>query len=209
MKKKTTLLAAAILIAGSAIAVLGQDAPTVSTPSIADNASPLDNGIKMRSVELERIKREAEKTATIRRENGKELNFSLIKDDFEGIQKEQLEIVNVYTTSDPINYHNISKHANKITEMAVRLRGNVFEPKAEDTVAEDAQKKESNPFIGKSVRDLIVALDNAIGEVVTHPMWQKLAVIDPEASKSVEASLVKVIDASSALWLESTKKDKK
>jgi hypothetical protein len=40
-------------------------------------------------------------------------------------------------------------------------------------------------------------------------MWQKLAVVDPEVSKVVEASLVKVINASGALWVESTKKTSK
>jgi hypothetical protein len=208
MMKKALILAVVVLAAGSLSAVTAQDAPTVSTPSIADNASPLDNSIKMRSVELERVKREAEKTATIRRDNGKELNFSLIKDDFEGIQMAQMEIVKIYSTSEVIDYKAIASHADKITEMATRLRGNVFES-AEKPSDASAARDEKNPYAGKSIRDLIVALDNAIGDVVTAPMWQKLAVIDPESSKVVEENLVKVIEASSALWIESKKKTSK
>ncbi len=213
MTKKASILTVILMFAGSFSAVMAQDAPTVSTPSIADNASPQDVSIRMRSVELERVKREAEKTATLRRENGKELKFSLIKEDFEGIQVSQADIIRAYTVGDKIDYKDIAKAANRITEMAVRLRANVFEPKADDadgetdaTVSADSAKAEANPYIGKSVRDLIVELDNSIGEVVTNPMWQKLAVVDPEVSRLVESSLVKVINASSALWIESTKK---
>jgi hypothetical protein len=216
MGKRANTLVAIILFAGSLSAVMAQDAPTVSTPSISDNASPLDNNIKMRSVELERVKRDAEKTAVLRRDNGKELNFSLIKGDFEGIQQSHADLINAYTMGDTINYKTIAASANKITEMAVRLRGNVFEPKAEDEPGaaadmanEGTADSKSNPYLGKTVRDLIVELDNAIGEVVTNPMWQKLAVIDPEVSRVVEARLVKVIETSNALWIESTKKTSK
>lgn len=208
MRTAKILFGFAIIAAVSVTVAFGQDAPSVSTPAVADNASPVDNNIKMRSVELERIKRDAEKTAVIRRENGKELNFSLIKEDFEGIQKEQSEIIQAYTTGKTIDYAAISQHADKITEMAVRLRGNVFRPEGDDSTAV-MDSEEKNPYTGKSVRDLIVELDNSIGEVVTSPMWQKLAVIDPDVSEKVEASLVKVIQASGALWVESGKAAKK
>ena len=195
-----------IIIAGAGSAVFAQDAP--APPPVADNASPIDNDIKLRSVELERIKREAEKAAVLRRDNGTELKFSLIKDDFEGIQKEHEKIINAYTKSKEINYKQITKSADKITEMAVRLRGNVFY--ADGDNKRDKNKADGeNPYLGKSVRDLIVELHNNIGEVVLDPMWQKLKVVDPDVAKKVEASLVKVIKSSSALWIESRKMSSK
>ena len=204
MIKKANIFIMTILFTGCLYGVVAQEPPPPTTPSIADNASPFDNSIKMRSVELERIKREAEKTATLRRDNGTELKFSLIKEDFEGIQKEQMSIVEAYMNSESIDYKAISKSSNKITEMAVRLRANVFISE-QSAIADNVLSEEVNPFVGKSVRDLIVVLDNAIGEVVLSPMWQKLKVVDADVSNAVEASLVNVINASSALWGESDK----
>ncbi|MDH3493476.1 MAG: hypothetical protein OEM82_08000 [Acidobacteriota bacterium] len=209
--KNLIFVALAIIVAGAFSIVGAQEPTTGSPPPIGDNATPVDNSIKLRSVELERIKREAEKTAVLRREDGKELKFSIVKEDFEGIQKEQMLIVDAYTKSREINYQQISKSSNKITEMAVRLRANVFAPEGSENKDEgDAGVAEAaNPFVGKSVRDLIVALDNVIGAVVSNPMWQKLAVIDPETSSVVEANLLDVINASTALWLESNKMSSK
>ena len=86
-----------------------------------------DNNIKLRSVELERIKREAEKTATVRREDGVELNFSIIKNDFEGIQKEQADIIAGYQSGSEIDYKKINNSSGKMTEMAIRLKANLFQ----------------------------------------------------------------------------------
>lgn len=209
MIMKGALIVLAVLSTGGLVGVAAQGPPEPNTPSVADNATPSDSGIRMRSVELERIKRAAEKTAVLRRENGKELKFSLIKEDFEGIQKQQMSIVQAYTMEEKVDYHSISKSADKITEMAVRLKANVFDPGAPAGKGDEDPGPAENKFLGKSVRDLIVALDNAIGEVVTNPMWQKLAVIDPEASQAVRANLDEVIMASSALWIEARKKDSK
>ncbi|HUF04607.1 MAG TPA: hypothetical protein VMM38_10580 [Aridibacter sp.] len=204
MMNKGAILIAAILLAGAFFSVPAQGPPEPNTPTVGDNATPSDTNIKMRSVELERVKRDAEKRAVLRQEDGKELNFAVIKEDFEGIQKEHLSIVEAYTVPKEIDYVSISKSADKITEMAIRLKANVFEPGGESGDGEGRGQTE-NQFVGKSVRDLIVALDNAIGDVVANPMWQKLAVIDPEASEKVRNSLDDVIMASGALWIEAGK----
>lgn len=202
---RKTLITAFFMIMASAFVMAQTEAPTgAGAPPGGGDKNLSENDIKLRSVELDRIKREAEKTATLRREDGKELNFSIVKDDFEGIQKEQMSIIEAYTRGEEINYPQISKSSNTITEMAVRLRANVFfaEPSAATV---EAKQEGENPYSGKSVRDLIIALDNAIGEVVESPMWQKLAVVDSEMAKTVEASLIDVINASNALWAESNK----
>lgn len=202
-----TVLVIVILAAGSLFAVSAQDAPTVSTPAVPDNAQPLSDNIKLRSVELERIKRDAEEKAVLRQENGKVLSFSEIKDDFEGMQKQTDLIVGIYQSPGAIDYKSIGKEANEITAMAIRLRGNVFMPDEEEA-KKDRSVVEENPYVGKGARDLIIELYNSVGDVVQEPMWQNLQVIDPEASRRTEGNLVKVIQASNALWIATTRMEK-
>jgi hypothetical protein len=175
------------------------------TPAGAGDSNLSDNNIKLRSVELERIKREAEKTAKVRRDDGVELNFSMIKNDFEGIQKEQSNIIAGYQSVGDIDYKKIKDSSNKMTEMAVRLKSNLFLPAADK---ESNTKAEENPATDankKSVRNLIVDLDNAIGSFVSNTMFQNLKAIDPELSKKAQADLNNIIKLSSDLWLESKK----
>lgn len=198
------ILITMILAAGSLFAVSAQDAPTPTTPAVPDNATPLSDNIKLRSVELDRIKRDAEEKAVLRQENGKVLSFSEIKDDFEGMQKKTDLIVAVYQSPGTIDYKAIGKEANEITAMAIRLRGNVFRPD-DESAKKDKSVIEENPYLGKSARDLIVELYNSVGEVVQEAMWQNLQVIDPEASQRTESNIIKVIQASNALWIETSK----
>ena len=206
MFQKGILLAVFSLVAGCFFVVSAQDAPTVNTPAVPDNATPLTDNIKLRSVELDRIKREAEKTQVLRQENGKELNFSLIKDDFEGIQIKLEEIIKAYQPPDT-HYDKISTHSNEITEMAVRLKGNVFEPK-DESAKDDKASAQPEEFAGKPVRNLIIVLRDAIDRVARNPMWQNLQVIDPELSAKAEGDLDIVIKSSNALWIEAGKMKK-
>ncbi len=180
--------------------------PGVGTPAGAGDKNLEDNSVKMRSVELERIKREADKTATIRRDDGVELNFDIIKNDFEGIQKEQDKIVSAYQSGAKIDYEKINTSSGQITEMAIRLKSNLFLP---DAVAKDPDKPKASsetPATEKkamSLRNMIVDLDNAIGEFITNTMFQNLKTIDPSLAKKAESDLDNIIKFSGDLWLES------
>lgn len=207
MFQKGISLAIFSLVAGCLFVVSAQEAPTVSTPAVPDNATPLSDSIKLRSVELDRIKREAEKTQVLRQENGKELNFSLIKDDFEGIQLKLEEIIGAYQSPSGAHYDKIASHANEITEMAVRLRGNVFEPK-DESVEKDGAADKPDEYAGKPIRNLIIVLRDSIERVSRNPMWQSLQVIDPEMSVKAEDDLEIVIKSSNALWVEARKMKK-
>ena len=196
----------AVLILFTSIFVLAQEEP----PAGAGDTSLRDDNIKLRSVELERVKREADRLAMIRREDGIELNFSLIKNDFEGIQKEQDKIIKAYTMSKKINYKKINKSAGKITEMAIRLKANLFQPADDEKDSANDSKKDETANTGrKSVRNLIIDLDNSIGSLVTNKMFQKLKVIDVVLSEKAKADLNDIIKLSSDLWLESNRMKRK
>lgn len=176
-------------------------------PAGAGDKNLQDNDIKMRSIEIDRIKREATKNATIRRDDGVELDFSVLKNDFEGIQKEQTEIIAGYQASDKIDYNKINKSSEKMTEMAIRLKANLF--RTNDEAANDEKKQPKEVVAAEkekmSVRDLIINLDNAIGDFVTNPMFANLKTIDPVLSEKAQSNLDKIIQLSSDLWLESKK----
>lgn len=204
---KKIILATFLMLIASAIVFAQTAAPIdAGTPAGAGDSNLADNDIKLRAVELERIKREAEKTATLRRDDGAELNFSIIKNDFEGIQKEQANVIAGYQASAEIDYDKINESAGKMTEMAIRLKANLFQS--------DEDKKDSGKKIEKdqaadtktkSVRSLIIDLDNAIGDLVTNKMFQNLKTIDSELSAKAETDLDKIIKLSGELWLESNK----
>src|SRR5215204_5715406 len=98
-------------------------------PDVPDNANIYDNNIKMRSVEMERIKREETRAeaATYAPINSKlEAKFPEIKDDFEGVQVAQSAIINAYTSGKTIDYAAIETNAETINKKAKRLDANLF-----------------------------------------------------------------------------------
>lgn len=196
-----------IAVVSNLSSVFGQPPDPNSIPSGDGNKSLADNNIKTRSIELERIKREADRNAVIRREDGIELNFGMIKKDFEGIQKRQMKIVDAYTKGKSIDYKSIRKAAGKMTEMGIRLNSNLFpvdKKKKGDKVTQDASLTEQKK--PKTVRSLIIELDNAIGGFVSSEMFKNLKVVDPVVSKKTQDELAKIIKFSNALWLQAKRK---
>jgi hypothetical protein len=204
--RKIILATFLIFIASSFVLAQTGTPVDAGTPAGAGDSNLSDNNIKLRSVELERIKREAEKTATVRREDGVELNFSIIKNDFEGIQKEQADIIAGYQSSSEIDYKKIHNSSGKMTEMAIRLKANLFQSAEDKKVSDkDSEEDKASDTNKKSIRNLIIDLDNAIGDLVTNTMFQNLSVIDPELSKKAQSDLDNIIKLSGELWLESNK----
>ncbi len=203
------LMFSAILILGVAsfAYVFGQPPDPNSIPKGTGDKDLSSNNIKTRSIALERVKREADRAALLRREDGIELNFGMIKRDFEGIQKKQTSIVNAYTKGKKINYKRIFKSAGKITEMGIRLNSNLFPDvgkKGEPSKQTEKPKANRKP---KSVRALIIELDDAVGSFVTSEMFKDLRVVDPAISKITRKNLQKIIELSNALWLEAKRKN--
>jgi hypothetical protein len=197
---KKLILFGLLIVASAAFSnVFGQ----VGKPDVPDNANPQDNNIKMRSVELERVKREE-----LRREAAKfapinskiEAKFPEIKEDFEGIQASQAAIVAAYTTGKTIDYAAIGTNADEINKKAKRLDSNLF-PSA-TTEDRKEEKKEEKP---KAIKDLIVELDNAIGSFVSSKIFANLKVIEPEVAIKTRADLLKIRELSEKLSEEAKK----
>ncbi len=101
-----------------------QNVPPPPAPIVESDLR--DNTIKMRSIDLERVKQDAWKVKPGESTKKREIKFGEIKKNFENIQKLQDRIVRVYTTGKTIDYPKISKSALKITKNAIRLDENLF-----------------------------------------------------------------------------------
>lgn len=179
------------------------------TPAGAGDKSLRDDNIRMRSIDLERTKKDADKlnaasnsstAATMNSELDKK--YPEIKEDFEGIQNNQAAIVKAYTTGDKIDYSQIKMSAEALNKNAERLNSNLFEPRTEEKKKESKEMKEEKT---KGVKDLIVDLDNAIGSFVSSPMFQNLRVVDPEVAGKARIDLEKIAEISDLLAKQADK----
>lgn len=189
-------------------------------PAVTGDKNLRDENIRMRSIDLERAKQDAEKPSTNTSnttlttvpaaviKSDIETKYPQIKEDFEGIQSNQAAIIKAYITGEKIDYIQIKTSAADITDRAKRLDGNLFAPKIEvekkEEVSKEAQSKEKETKT-KSIRDLIVELDNAVGNFVSGTMFQNLRVIEPEAAGKTQAALAKIIEISELLSKETGK----
>lgn len=171
-------------------------------PATPDAPVLRDDNIRQRSIEMERIKRDANKKSSNKPavRSDIETKYPQIKEDFEGIQLSQQAIIKAYSNGEKIDYKTISSSAKQINKHAKRLNSNLFT----ETKKKKKKDKEKKP---KSVRDLIVELDNAIGAVITSKMFQNLRVVDPQIAEKTQADLMNVMRISSELS-EITKKMK-
>ncbi len=159
------------------------------TPAGAGDKNLADNNIKMRSVEMDRIKRDADLVraaayAPISKDIVK--RFPEIKEDFESIQISQGNIISAYSTGSSIDYAVIEKSAADINKKANRLDANLFDVNTE--VSKD-DKSESKDVKAKSIRNLIVELDNAIGNFVSSKIFGNIKVIEPEVAIKTRTDL--------------------
>lgn len=178
-----------------------QNAPGVPSGSIAkDSRDDFDKGIRIRSIELERIKKEALRSKNDQRDaESRKLNYSQIKRDFELIQNLQNQIIKTYTTGEEINFKRIGKLASELNECAGRLDTNLL-LSAEKSRAEK-NKGKAEP---ENVKDLIVILDDLIGNFVTNPVFQNLYVIEHENAKKADFDLQSIIRISDLLAQKAT-----
>ena len=173
------------------------------TAQAKPDSSLRDDGIRMRSADLERTKRDAEKTNSAPQMNS-EINskFPEIKEDYEKIQLGQAAIVKAYTTGEKINYEQIEKSAKDMIKNAERLNSNLF-TSASETDKDKSDKKSGEKT--KGVKDLIVDLDNAIGSFVSSAMFQDLRTVDPKVADKAQNDLTHILKISRALSKEAGK----
>ena len=196
------LIFLAVILFVSAGHIAAQNIPGVPNGSAGkDSRDEYDNGIRLRSIELERIKRESYRSAAAEKSaENRKINYSQIKKDFETVQNLQNGIIKTYVTGKQINYARISELALKLNECARRLDENLllFTEKA----FKKSDKKISDP---ESVGDLIVLLDKSIGKFVTNKVFQNLNILESEDSAKAEFELQNVIRLSNVLAVQSEK----
>jgi hypothetical protein len=201
--KKIILSVCLILVASVFSNVFGQR----ETPAGAGDKNLGDDGIKLRSVEIERVKREANKNdpASFAPINAEiKAKFPQIKEDFESIQISEAAIIKAYTTGKTIDYSLIQTSAEDINKKAKRLDSNLFASKLERK-ADDPKAKEEKP---KGVRDLIVELDKAIGSFVSSKIFGNIKTVDAEVAVKTRTDLVNILDLSDKLSKEANKANK-
>ncbi len=163
--------------------------PVIET-EVRDN-----NSIRMRSLTIEQAKRESNKKPAPAPTKEEIIKFAEIKADFESIQKLQSQIVKSYTTGRKINYGKISDSAAELSKKARRLDTNLFGAES----ANPNKTESKNEVREKSVRDLIIVLDEAIGNFVNGPIFTNNKLIDTKMSESSQRELLKIIKLSEAL----------
>jgi len=167
---------------------------------------------KMRSIELERVKRDAEKPD---RKNQPApappaaFNFEQIKQDFESIQRLQDDLVTVYSKSKGIDYTRISSDAAQMNQSATRLESNLFPPveKKKDSkkIARETEPNAAELPLPQDIKSLIVEQDNTLAIFVTNPMFTNPQVINPDNNAKAHFDLQRLIKLSAALQQEADK----
>ena len=162
------------------------------TPPGGGDRNLADSLRKMNSIEMERMKRENEKPteANSAIHTQAQSKFPQIKEDFEGMQISESSIIKTYTTDKKIDYALIESSAEDIIKRTKRLDSNIFaEPiqKKEESKEDKAKENNEKP---KSLRDLIVDLDNAIGSFTSSPIFGNLKVVDPKVAVKAREDLI-------------------
>ncbi|HEX8636948.1 MAG TPA: hypothetical protein VF692_02710 [Pyrinomonadaceae bacterium] len=191
------------------------------SPTVSGDKDLRDTNVKSRSIDLERVDRDARKKESVmtnqaatNAEDKLAAKYAEIKTDYEQIQLSQDAVIKAYQNSGKIDYAQIGKSAAEINKSAVRLDSNLFPSPAivnsevksaakKEVGKEEITDKENKPT--KSVRDLIVELDNAVGRFATSPMFQNLRVVDAAVSEKAKADLEKIIELSALLDAETRK----
>lgn len=202
MKAIAILFFAAMLGAGYSN-VFGQAPPGAGDRSLEDR------NIKGRSVELERIKKEAAKADPNNQPQVPALKFQEIKEDFEQIQLSQNNIITAYTKVQVINFAKISENAQEINKRGIRLKDNLFPAvgSKDDKKSKD-KKKPEDISMPQDVKTLIIDLDNTLAAFTGNPMFTNPQVVNADSNARAEAELAKIIKLSGALQQEADKASK-
>ncbi len=183
--------------------IAAQNIPGVPNGSVnKDSRDDYDNGIRLRSMELERIKKESYRSAAAKKSaENRRINYSQIEKDFELLQKLENEIVKTYVTGKEINYTLIGEFAFKLNETAKRLEENLV------LVSEKAPKKsKEKKSSSKDIKDLIVDLDRLIGSFTTNPIFQNLNILETKNAEKAELDLQSIIYLSDLLMQQAGKR---
>ena len=192
-------LAAAFAILSLAAATASAQVP--GPPGGITTGSPKDKAIedKLRSDEIERVKRDAEKPDA---RSGPE--FPRIKEDFERIQIINNEVLQAQASAGALDYARLSEAAGEIKKRAARLKTNLFSSdSAKQSKSKEPQAESEGP---QDLKSLLAELDGAINGFVTNPMFQNLHVVNAQSSAKARRDLERVIKLSAKVKQGADKK---
>lgn len=150
----------------------------------------------MRSMDLERIKRELDKPIFDPTGLDGRADFSKIKADFETLQKTQDSIIKAFTRKKNADYAKVAESAKLITKLAKRLDIRLFGERKQNTSRPiDLPNDEK-----KGARSLIVELDSAVGRFVNNAIFQNPKVVQTSVSEHAQSDLHEIIRLSQALF---------
>ena len=150
--------------------------------------------IKNRSIEMERMKREAYK---LKFSENFTLKFPEIKEDFERIQKINDELLKLTAAKTSLNNSTVSKFVSEINRRAARLRSNLFP--AEPERKKEAKNKQPISVESKDVRTLLAVLDESINSFVHSSLFQNINLVNMADSLKAQKDLEAIINASSTI----------
>lgn len=184
MKKQ--LFTVIFLLAVSAAATSAQRSPEQAVKSGRDQFTDIKN----RSIELERMKREADKRPA---SDNAAPKFPEIKEDFERIQNlgsDVLELMRVKTLPD---YAAVLKFVSEINHRAARLKSNLFsaEPEQNEKAKNKQQTVESS-----DITTLLKALDKSINSFAHNSVFQNTNLVNSQDSLDAQKDLETIIKIS-------------
>jgi hypothetical protein len=190
------LLAAVAFVAVTSLspAALAQGPP----PGGPDkNMKSETDGARVRSSELERVKRDAEKPDK-KAEATPEDKFPQIKEDFERIQIVNGEVLQAGGAPD---YARLWEAAEEVRRRSERLKSNLFAPEPEKKPKGEAVEE----VVQTDLKSLLSELDGALARFVNSPMFQNTRVVNPQDSAKARQELEEVIKLSTRVSKEADK----
>jgi hypothetical protein len=169
----------------------------------ARNARDQFSNIKNRSIELERMKRDANKRPAI---DNSAPQFPKIKEDFEEIQKLSVEALRLTDVKTPVNYTTVLHFVSEINQRAVRLKSNLFS--AETEQERETKNKQQIAAEPQDIKTLLEDLDKSIKSFAHNSIFQNIILVNSQDSLKAQNDLETVIKLSSSIK-EKAKKLKK
>jgi hypothetical protein len=200
MSRRFCLTAAFLILSATATT-----AQNTGTPGGLFSGNPKDRAVeeKLRSDEIERVKRDAEKPE--KKSSSTEATFPQIKEDFERIQIINIRELQTQDSGVPLDYARISAAASEIKKRAARLKENLFSSDSEQLAEE--KKKESEE--AQDLKSLLAELDGAISVFVRNPMFRNLRVVNAQNSAKARHQIERIIKLSARVRQEAEKKKKR
>ncbi|MBC7931495.1 MAG: hypothetical protein H7Z38_13105 [Rubrivivax sp.] len=197
MIRRLLLAAVAVVAATSLSPALAQGPP----PGGPDkNMKGEMDGVRERSGEIERVKRDAEKPDK-KSEKPPDDKFPQIKEDFERIQIINSDVLQAVGTPD---YGRLSEAAEEVRKRAARLKSNLFAPESEKKSKGEVGEARDQP----ELKSLLSALDDALARFVGSPIFQNTKVVNPQDSAKARLDLDEVIKLSTRVVKEVDKMKK-